>query len=80
METIGAFDAKTHLAEILDRVEQGESVTITRHGKPVAQLVPVPRSPKRDRLEAIQELRKFGKGRRLDGLSIRSLIEEGRRI
>ncbi len=42
METIGAFEAKTHLGELLDRVERGESVTITRHGKPVAQLVPTP--------------------------------------
>lgn len=80
METFGAFDAKTHLAEILNRVERGESVTITRRGKPVAQIVPMPSSHKRDRLEAIRELRTFGKTRSLGGLSIRDLIEEGRRI
>jgi prevent-host-death family protein len=80
METVGAFEAKTHLAEILDRVERGESLTITRHGKPVAQLVPVPTPHQRSRMEAIRELREFGKGHRLDGLTIRELIDEGRRI
>ena len=41
MESIGAYEAKTHLAQLLDRVARGESLTITRHGKPVARLVPV---------------------------------------
>jgi len=80
METVGALDAKTHLAELLDRVERGESLTITRHGKPVAQLVPVAPMPKRSRIEAIRELREFAKGYRLDGLKLRDLIDEGRRI
>ena len=41
MEQIGAYEAKTHLPRLLDRVARGESLTITRHGKPVARLVPV---------------------------------------
>ena len=41
MERIGACEAKTHLPQLLDRVAQGESLTITRHGKPVARLVPI---------------------------------------
>ena len=41
MERIGASKAKTHLPQLLDRVARGESLTITRHGKPVARLVPV---------------------------------------
>jgi len=41
MERIGAYEAKTHLPQLLDRVAQGESLTITRHGKPVARLVPI---------------------------------------
>jgi len=41
MESIGAYEARTHLAQLLDRVARGESLTITRHGKPVARLVPV---------------------------------------
>jgi len=39
--TVGAFEAKTHLSELLARVETGEQVTITKHGRPVARLVPV---------------------------------------
>ncbi|MGA8028813.1 MAG: type II toxin-antitoxin system prevent-host-death family antitoxin [Bryobacteraceae bacterium] len=80
METVGAFEAKTHLGELLDRVERGESVTITRHGKPVAQLVPTPRAQKRNREDVIRDLLDFGKGRKLKGRSIRSMIEEGRRF
>ena len=41
MDTIGAYEAKTHLPSLLERVARGESLTITRHGKPVACLVPV---------------------------------------
>ncbi len=40
MRTIGAFEAKTHLSQLLDQVEAGETVVITRHGEPVAELVP----------------------------------------
>jgi prevent-host-death family protein len=80
METIGAFQAKTHLGELLDRVERGESVTITRHGKPVAQLVPPSTVQKRKRADIIRDLLDFGRGRKLEGMSIREMIEEGRRF
>jgi prevent-host-death family protein len=39
--SIGAFEAKTRLSELLQRVEAGEQVTITKHGRPVARLVPI---------------------------------------
>ena len=78
MESIGALEATAHLAELLDRVEGGASVTITRDGRPIAQLIPAPSSGN-GRLEAIRELRGFSKGRKLDGLRIADLIEEGRR-
>jgi prevent-host-death family protein len=61
METVGAFDAKTHLAALLERVEKGETFVITRHGRPVAQLVPVEqRDPDKirrliERFEAVAE-------------------------
>lgn len=42
METIGAFDAKTKLSELLDRAARGESFQITKHGRPVARLIPEP--------------------------------------
>jgi prevent-host-death family protein len=80
MESVCAFEAETHLGELLDRVERGESVTITRHGKPVAQLVPTPPAQKRNRADVIRELLEFGRGRKLDGVSIREMIDEGRRF
>ena len=43
MKTIGSFEAKTHLSSLLERVARGEEFTITRHGTPVALLVPVDR-------------------------------------
>ena len=45
MITVGAFAAKTHLSALLDRVARGEEVTITKHGKPVAKLVPLDDAP-----------------------------------
>jgi prevent-host-death family protein len=41
MDTIGAFEAKTHLSSLLERVAKGEKFTITKHGKPLARLLPV---------------------------------------
>lgn len=38
--SVGAYEAKTHLAELLDRVQRGEQIVITRHGKPIARLIP----------------------------------------
>lgn len=80
METVGAYEAKTHLPRLLDRVAQGERITITKHGVPVAMLVPVSSLSKEDRQVAIQELRTFRRGRKLGGKSIRDMIEEGRRF
>ena len=82
MESIGSFDAKTHLPQILERVAQGEEFTITRHGKPVARLIPATAiKPAPDVRQVIEELKAFGKGNTLgDGISIREMIEEGRRF
>jgi prevent-host-death family protein len=79
METIGAYEAKTHLPRLLERVARGEVITITKHGRPVARLVPAPELRRRSVAETIEALRQFRKGNRLDGLTIRELIEEGRR-
>ena len=59
MESIGLFEAKTHLSELIARAERGEEVVITRHNKPVAKLVPVSDRPPFDpekRRQAIQSL------------------------
>ncbi len=79
METVGAYEAKTHLSQLLERVSNGEQFTITKHGVPVAKLVPVNASKKEDTLKAIQELRELRKGCTLGGLKIKDMIEEGRR-
>ena len=79
MKTVGSYEAKTHLPRLLDEVEQGERITITKHGRPVAILVPPDTAPAIDVDELMEQMRKFREGNRLDGLSIRELIDEGRR-
>jgi prevent-host-death family protein len=79
-KTIGSFDAKTHLPALLERVRAGERITITKHGVPVAVLVPVESPGTKDRKQVIEQLKAFGRGRKLpQGLTVRDLIEEGRR-
>ena len=52
MKVVGAFEAKNKLGHLLDLVEQGEEVTITRHGKDVARIVPASSRPGRDAARA----------------------------
>ena len=80
MKEIGAFEAKTKLGQLLDWVEAGEEVVITRRGKIVARLVP-PDTPGIDRKRArnaARGLRAMRKGVTLGGLKIKDLISEGR--
>ncbi len=77
MTVIGSYEAKTHLPRLIDKVLQGETVQITRHGVPVAQLVPVDKRPPIS--EVIEDLRRFRKGKKLGGISIKDLISEGRK-
>lgn len=79
MERIGAYEARTHLSQLLDRVAKGERITILKHGVPVAILQPVDPAKSKPARETIAELKKFRCGHRLDGLSLRDMIEEGRR-
>lgn len=78
MAKIGAFDAKTHFSELLRRVEEGETITITRHGRAVARLGPIPDTVRAQRESAVSALRRFAKGKRLGDLTIRELRETGR--
>jgi len=80
METVGAFTVKTHLSQLLRRVEKGESFTITKNGAPVARLVPIDEKPKPDVEKAIADLLEFRKQHPLNGLSVKELINEGRRF
>ncbi len=74
---VGAYEAKTHLPALLERVARGEQITITKHGRPVARLVPVDRNGPDRRREAVARLKEFRKGQTLD-VPVKQLIEQGR--
>jgi len=79
-KTVGAYEAKTHLSELLEKVEAGEEITITKHGAPVARLVPVKKEATREeRVAAIQRIQKLAGSLSLGGLKVKDLIREGRR-
>ncbi len=81
MENVGSFEAKTHLPQLLERVAKGEEFTITKHGKPIARLVPLQSTmAKPDVRAAVEAMKRFWKGRTLAGISVREMIEEGRRF
>jgi prevent-host-death family protein len=78
--TVGAYEAKSHFSALLERVAGGEEITITRHGTPVARLVPVQQTiSEASRREAIRMMRALASRNRLDGLRIADLIAEGRK-
>lgn len=81
-DTVGSYEAKTHLPQLLDRVEHGETIVITRHGKPVARLVPAtPAKARPDVRQAVADMLAFRDkhGPKLRGVKVKDLIEEGRR-
>lgn len=75
---VGVYEAKTHLPELLAKVELGEQITITRHSRAIARLVPVEPVRQRDVSGIIAELKSLAKGRQA-GMPIRQMIAEGRR-
>jgi prevent-host-death family protein len=80
METIGAFEAKTHWAALLDRVARGERITITRHGIPAAVLVPVGETvAKLSHQEVVDGMRALRKRVKPDKIRVRDMVNEGRR-
>lgn len=77
---VGAYEAKTHLSELLEKVEAGEEITITKHGAPVAKLVPIKREARaEERAAAIQRIQTLSRGLSFGGLRIKDLVSEGRR-
>lgn len=79
MKTVGAYEAKTRMAELLNCVLRGEKIVITRHGVPVALLQPYPEAKDQDRSQSVERVRAFRKGRRLGDQTLRELIAEGRK-
>lgn len=81
METIGIFEAKTHLSALLDRVARGEKITITRHGVPAAVLMPLTGAEtKPTHTEIVEGMRALRRRVKTGKMTIREMIEEGRRF
>jgi prevent-host-death family protein len=84
MPAVTIQEAKAHLPRILERVERGETIVITRHGKAVARLVPAaPTTPQPELVDVIEAMCVFQEQEAPtlgDDLSIRDFINEGRRF
>ena len=83
MTTMGFYEARTHLSELLDQVAKGKKVLITRRGKPAAVIAPPPKEDQLDVRHVVQEMLAFRdrEGPTLGGkVTIRELIDEGRRF
>ena len=78
MHTIGAFEAKTHFSALLKRVENGEQIVITKHGHPVAKLIPTTLIDQHKIRQTIQRLKELNLQSTL-GLDWKALRDEGRR-
>ena len=76
-EPVSAYDAKTHLARLLERTEQGERFIITRHGKPVAQLIPFEAGDDTAIREAIDRVEAIRARLALEGVTLDSALAAG---
>ena len=79
MQKIGTYDLKTHLSEVLATVEGGQTVVITRHGRPIARISPDLMGKREQTRHEVKSLLNFRRTRLPKGVTIRTLIEEGRR-
>jgi prevent-host-death family protein len=83
MERVGIYEAKARLSDLVERAARGDSITITRHGKPVAKLVPVKRDVEVDRKAIMDEILAFAKTvklrKRFTLRDLRAAREWGRR-
>lgn len=79
METVGAYEAKTNLGKLLDRVMNGESFTITKHGMPVAVLQAPVSIRKQRPSKVIEDVKRFRDRHTLGPNRIKDMVEEGRR-
>lgn len=80
-EKIGAFEAKTHFSQILEKIENGDEFIVTKRGKPVARIIPYEQNkpkPRKEVLEELREMRNFYRGKPGD-FNIREAIEDGRK-
>ena len=81
METVGSFEAKTHLSALLDRVAKGETIIISRHGVPAAKLAPLAEPEQRmNHQQIVEEMRALRKRVKPGNMSLRNMINQGRRF
>jgi len=78
VKQLTAVEAKVKFGAVLDAVERGEQIVVTRNGKVVARIIPE-REPPMSREEAFERLKTFAKGRKLGGLDLRAMRDEGRK-
>jgi prevent-host-death family protein len=83
VKSVGSYEAKTHLPRLLSEVEQGETITITKRGKPIAVLSPAQAAAGRDVAAIIAEFRAYSREQAskrgpLSAREIKEMIEEGR--
>ena len=77
--SVGAFEAKNRFSDLIDRVGRGAEITITKHDRPVARMVPANRQSNQMRKQAVADLRAMRKKYTLKGVTARELISEGRK-
>lgn len=77
MPEVGAYEAKTHLPRLLDQVQEGERFVITRHGKPVAELVPVQKRDEEQIRRTLDRIRAHREELRQQGITLQSILEPG---
>ncbi|HLJ12046.1 MAG TPA: type II toxin-antitoxin system prevent-host-death family antitoxin [Planctomycetaceae bacterium] len=81
MTSVSDYEARTHFSELLDQVARGKRILITRRGRPAALLIPPPEEARKDVKAVIGEMKALRRGNTLGkGVTIRDLIEEGRRF
>ena len=78
--TVGVFEAKQKLSELVARAAKGEEIVISRRGKDLARLVPMPAERGRTLKEIFDAIRSRPRIKLHKGVTIKSLIEEGRRF
>jgi prevent-host-death family protein len=76
MSEIGVYEAKTHLPKLLERIQKGERFTITKHGRPVAELVPVTRKHPEAIRQAIHGIRSYRETLRQRGVTTQRLLKK----
>lgn len=83
MKSVGSYEAKTHLLRLLNQVAKGETITITKCGKPIARIVPAEEQPVRDVASVIREFRAYSQEQastrgKLSVREIKEMTEKGR--